>query len=315
MSTPVLHIVRPNQAAPAGSSAAAPLKVSIQASALLQLVESSYHEETTRTTGALLGIRSDDGSEIEVVDSYIVPHQQVGENLTIEGGHHISQYVLSKRTNPDLALLGWFSTSHELDAYTGLFHDFYSRGSSISVHPHPAIHLTIQTRDSENNIIAPKLISYVASPVGASGALAAHLNIEKVGSYAFTPVPNKVVYSTAEKTALSWIKEPTKLALPTGNAVELVTLSQELGSLSGLVDRVLAYTDKVISGEIQGDEKLGRELLSQLSAKPTSVSADALEKLFNHHTQDSLLVEYLASSIRTQLELSAKLTSIVQSEI
>ncbi|ODV97783.1 hypothetical protein PACTADRAFT_36405 [Pachysolen tannophilus NRRL Y-2460] len=317
LEVPELHIVRPNLGALMPSLSMAPISVVIQSPALLQLIESSYSTNSnSRIIGTLLGSRSDDGSEVEVKDCYIVPHEEDGDEVIIKEYQHKALYQLYKKANPKEVILGWFATSPKIDTLTGLIHDFYSNTEGTK--PYPAIHLTVQAFDENSNkIVTPIIGTYVGSEIGATGKLAASLGLEKSGSYFFNPIANRVESDLSEKTALSWVSkasntESRKVQLPMGTSTELQQLATSVNQIDGLIDNISNYVNKVLSGEIKGDDDIGKFLLSNLTSKPSSISKESLEKAFNTHIQDSLMIEYLASSIKSQLELSAKLTNIIQ---
>lgn len=68
-------------------------------------------------------------------------------------------------------------------------------------------------------------------------------------------------------------------------ATELETLELALREVIAMVDRVLEYVQSVTSGKIQGDERVGRQLLGTLSATIEGLEKDKLESLFNSHLQ------------------------------
>lgn len=316
MSAP-LQIVKPNIVAPLGSVSDTPIKVKVQGGALLQLIDTIYQndendESQSRTVGTLLGTRSDDGSSIEVTESYIVPHTEKDDDLTIEEATHVSLYRLHKRSNPDLQVVGWFSTSPEIDTYTGLLHEFYAKGSCAPFQP---ILATLKYRDDETgDIIAPQIDTYISSPVGLpqSSLLARQLQLDTIGSYAFVPVPNEIIYSKNELTTLRYLSESSKkesVSFEVGGIDELTQLSKSVSEVSDLIKILTDYSKRAASGEIEGNDKIGQLLLSNLSYKPSSVDLASLEAEFKKHQDDTLLVQYLASCIKQQLDLSVKLTN------
>ncbi|KAG7881340.1 hypothetical protein KL938_003470 [Ogataea parapolymorpha] len=321
MSSPILHIVKPNVATPSTSAPVGPVKVLIQAPALMQLIDAVYmdnEEDLTksRTIGTLLGTRSDDGSELEVKECYIVPHKEEAEELTIEESHHISTYQLLKRVNPELLIVGWFSTNPVLDSFTGLFQEFYSKGSCF---PHQPIHLTLQTKDDNGDIISPILKTYISSPVGvpANSTLANQIGIDKIGSFAFTPVPNEVIYSKTELTTLKYLNKGVQTesrAVDLLGQDELKQISGSVANVASLLDTLQAYVQKVIKGEIEGDSNVGKRLLETLNTQPSSIDPDQLHTMLQNHADDASLVEYLASCVKQQLDLSAKLTNFMTPE-
>lgn len=92
-----------------------------------------------------------------------------------------------------------------------------------------------------------------------------------------------------------------------------------------MLDRVLAYVQSVLSGEVKGDAAVGRYLMDALGP-----STEDLEKGgFNSHlqvssssaaftgsqmtscaAQDTLTVSYLANLVRSQAEVSARLALV-----
>lgn len=309
--------MRPNLTNAFGSLSTAPVNVTIQSPALFQLLEFTLRsEEETRFIGTLLGTRSDDGSEIEIKDAYIVPHHEEGDEVTIEEYHHRSLYQLHKRANPKDSILGWFSTNPTVDSFTALVHDFYSR-SADGTYPYPAVHLTLSNEVEGELSSIPTINTYIASPVGAIGQTAATLKLDKSSSYLFTPISNKISFDIAETSVLSnasnavFNQEDSQSIELNSSSVDLKLLVDHLNKIDLLIGSTLKYIEKIESKEIKGDEIFGKFLLSNLKTNLNSINLEQLEKTFNSHIQDTLMIEYLASSVKTQLELSAKLTTLI----
>jgi len=66
-------------------------------------------------------------------------------------------------------------------------------------------------------------------------------------------------------------------------------MENSLKSVIEMIDRVLAYVKRVINGEIEGNEKIGKYLLDTLSETSDSAGVDKgqLDTLFNSHLQAS----------------------------
>lgn len=311
-----LHIVRPSALAPAGSLSTGPITVSVQAAALFQLLEFSQRsQDGSRVIGTLLGSRSEDGSEVEVKDAYIVQHREESDEVTIEEQHHKAQYQLYKRSNPKDTILGWFSTKSEIDSLTALLHDFYSRSTETNS-SQPVIHLTLDLENEEGEINSiPSINTYIGSPIGANNAVAAKFNIDKGSSFFFIPTPNQIKFDSQDFSVLNFASkqvydENANAELPK-NSVDLNSLIEHLNKVELLIDSTIKYIERIENDEIKGDEEFGKFLLSNLKNNVNKINLDELEKSFNSHIQDTLMIEYLASSIKTQLELSAKLTSLI----
>jgi translation initiation factor 3 subunit F len=299
-----LHIVRPNLLASSGATTA-PISVTVQAPALFQLLEFALRSQE-RVIGTLVGTRSDDGGEIEIKDAYIVAHTEEDDLLEIEDVQNRAHFNLHKRSNPKDVVLGWFSTTDGIDSFTSLIHDFYSKSEQ-----YPPIHLTLSSTNEIKDV--PTVNTYVATTIGASTGFANILKLDKESNYIFTPIPNKINFDTQEKAVLNYAsravfsENESNTAELQANAVDLQMLAESLNKIDVLIDNTLNYIEQVEQGVIKGNDKFAKLLLSNLN---TNVKSLNLEQAFTSQIQDTLMVEYLASSIKTQLELSAKLAAL-----
>jgi len=64
----------------------------------------------------------------------------------------------------------------------------------------------------------------------------------------------------------------------------------------------------VLDEETEPSNSMGQFLMNALSLAPKVEEAD-IERDFNNHIQDILVVSYLANSIRTQIDLSQRLAT------
>lgn len=64
-------------------------------------------------------------------------------------------------------------------------------------------------------------------------------------------------------------------------------MENSLKSVIEMIDRVLVYVRQVVSGEVEGNEKIGKYLLDTLSETSDSAGVDKgqLDALFNAHLQ------------------------------
>lgn len=85
---------------------------------------------------------------------------------------------------------------------------------------------------------------------------------------------------------------------------DLEVLETAVQNVSSMLDRVLAYVQSVLRGEIKGDPAIGRYLMDTLG---TSVGVGEEVGGFNGSLQDTLMVSYLANLVRSQAEVSARL--------
>lgn len=304
-----MHLVRPTVAAPAAPAAAAPADVLIHNSALfliLEIVSKQILGQNTRIIGTLLGVRSDDGSKVEIRDAFMVPCQETGDSISIEEHKHKTLYLLYKKAHPKESVLGWFDCATQIDALTGLIHDFYSKGADRA-YPFPAIYLNVRYLNGDA-IEFPQLTSYIGAAVGKPG------RVQKIGwktvttntLYIFSPIPHHVGLTTvSEKLALDRL---TQAPTAEGTAKQLSSVSREIFAVQANLDAVLAAIDSRANSD--ADIDMLRTLSNSLLNRPTILSdLDALKHHFQAHNQDIIMIEYLTRAVKEQIELSVRLSA------
>ena len=76
-----------------------------------------------------------------------------------------------------------------------------------------------------------------------------------------------------------------------------------------MIVRVQKYVEE--KGEMcLGDSSVGRELMATLALAPR-VDAGELERMFNSHLQDVLMVVYLSNLVRSQFDVANRLALVV----
>ncbi|KAK6351693.1 hypothetical protein TWF718_004843 [Orbilia javanica] len=312
-----IHLTKP---AAAGSTTASPLQVVICAQALFAILDHSLRRspDQERVIGTLLGVRSEDGSEIEIRNCFAVGHNESQEQVEVDMDYHKQMYNLHLKANPKEVLVGWYATSPELNTFSALIQNFYASNGD-GTHPHPAVHLTVSSNPGKDITCR----TYISSSVGTTADRAAD-------SCLFVPVPYEIKYADTERNALESLS--LGKAAPdrqVSNIVDIHSLEAGIIELLEMVNRVSNYVSQVLVGDyfatpcrkraltycLQAGETppsvaIGQALLNTLNLAP-KVDAPELEKLFNTHLQDVLLVSYLANTIRTQIDLSNKLASAV----
>ncbi|KAI4143142.1 MAG: hypothetical protein LQ340_007102, partial [Diploschistes diacapsis] len=208
-----------------------------------------------------------------------------------------SMLSLHLKANPREILIGWYATSSELNTFSALIQNFYG-GQGDGTFPHPAIHLTIST-DAGKEIEAR---TYISAPVGVTAERAAD-------SAAFIPVPCEIRYGDAEKSGLDIISSAKNSEDRMANVlIDIELLERAVEEVLAMLDRVQRYVESVIEEEVPPSTALGQFLLNTLKLAPATNPED-VEKDFNNHIQDVLVVSYLANTIRTQIDLSNRLAT------
>lgn len=242
-----------------------------------------------RVIGTLLGIRSE--AEVEIRNAFAVPHGESEDpwQIHLDAEHHRRMLDLHQRVRPEEVVLGWYSTSPELNANSALIQDHFSRETA----PHQAIHLTLNTNVAdEKDGLGVK--AYVSSLLGATA---------KPENCTFLSLPTSLLSTAPEQTALRHIANP----VGSQSQTDLMALAASLEHVNAQLERVLGYVRKVLSGEVEGDKAVGRFLSDTIGVVPAGLDDSVLETLFNSHLQDVFMVSYLSKIISAQAEVSTRL--------
>ncbi|KUJ15621.1 Mov34-domain-containing protein [Mollisia scopiformis] len=298
-----LHLARPLAPAVIGvQPTTAPLNVILQPQAVFSILDHAIRRDirdtqSTRVIGALLGIRSEDGMEVEVRNCFAIPHTENEDQVEVDVEYQKNMLALQLKANPREVLLGWYTTSLELNSFSALIQNFFA-SPETGTFPHPAVHLTVSTEAGKE--IDAK--AYISAPVGVNAERAAE-------SCLFIPVPYEIRYGEAEKSGLELIsgaKDSENRAAPVVSDIE--GLERAVDQSIDLLERVSEYVSSVLDEEREPSNALGQFLMNALSLAP-KVDAQDIERDFNNHIQDVLVVSYLANTIRTQIDLSQRLAT------
>lgn len=235
--------------------------------------------------------------EVEVRNCFAIPHTETEEQVEVDVEYQKNMLQLQLRANPREVLLGWYTTSLELNNFSALIQNFFA-SPETGTFPHPAVHLTVATEAGEEI----NARAYISAPVGVNAERAAE-------SCLFIPVPYEIRYGDAEKSGLELVsgaKDSESRAAPVVTDIE--GLERALEHTIDLIERVSEYVSSVLDEEKEPNNALGQFLMNALSLEPKVDLAD-MERDFNNHIQDVLLVSYLTNTIRTQIDLSQRLAT------
>ncbi|KAL6715059.1 hypothetical protein ACLMJK_007320 [Lecanora helva] len=269
------------------------------AAAIFSILDHSLRRnaDQERVIGTLLGVRSEDGQEVEIRNCFAVGHTETQEQVEVDMDYQKQMLALHLKANPKEILVGWYATSAELNTFSALIQNFYG-GQGDGTWPHPAVHLTIST-DAGKEIEAR---TYISAPVGVTAERAAD-------SAAFTPVPHEIRYGEAERSGLDLISGAKDNKDRTANVMtDIESLERAIEEVLGMLERVSKYVEAVIEEETPPSTALGQFLMNALALAP-KVDPEDIERDFNNHIQDVLVVSYLANTIRTQIDLSNRLAT------
>lgn len=207
--------------------------------------------------GTLLGVRSEDGQEVEIRNCFAVGHTETQEQVEVDMDYQKQMLSLHLKANPKEVLVGWYATSAELNTFSALIQNFYG-GQGDGTWPHPAVHLTVST-DAGKEIEAR---TYISAPVGVTAERAAD-------SAAFTPVPHEIRYGETEKSGLELISGAKDNKDRTANVMtDIESLERAIEEVLSMLDRVSKYVEAVIEEETPPSSALGQFLLNALALAP-----------------------------------------------
>ncbi|KAL6907049.1 Mov34 domain-containing protein [Trichoderma evansii] len=297
-----LHLARPLAHTNVGlQTNIAPLTVQIQPQAVLSILDHAVrrdireNSQSTRVIGALVGTRSEDGTEVEVRSCFAIPHTEEEDQVEVDVEYQKNMLALVLKAAPRESLLGWYTTSHELNSFSALIQNFFA-APDTGTFPHPAIHLTISTEPGQDI----ETRCYISAPVAVNAERAAE-------SCLFIQVPHKMLYGDADKSALEAVASARDVESRNAPLVsDIESLGRSIEQTISLLDRVSEWANGVLDEDEEPNNALAQYLMGALSLAP-KVDASQIEHDFNNHIQDVLMVSYLANTIRTQIDLSQRL--------
>ncbi|KAG2209982.1 maintenance of mitochondrial structure and function-domain-containing protein [Mucor mucedo] len=251
----------------------------------------------TKVIGALLGVRSSDGTEVEIRNAFALIHTSEKDEITVDREHYRSMYELHQRVNPEEIILGWYTAGPNLTAACTPVHAFFAE----DVAPFQPIHVTIDT-DALFKTADMGLRAYASAPVGFS---------TKPGDCLFLSVPCEVKYLDAERSGLDMLSSAKTNENRTASLIsDMDHLEIAIAKLQEMLERISKYVDSVVEGGVEPNNAIGRYIMDTVSVVP-KIDSTAFEKMFNSHLQDLLMVVYLANMTRTQLSVAERLQLLV----
>ena len=259
-------------------------RVAVHPATLFTMIDAYVrrNEGQARVIGTLLGTISD--GVIEIKNCFAVPHSESDDQVAVDVVHHQTMAELQKKVNSRERIVGWWSTGTDVSGSDALIHNFYT---NECMNP---IHLILDTDVSQSGSVVKACVSRVLSIDGVQ--LARELQ----------EVPCEVRTSEAERVVGDALLSETVESLPT----ELEGLASSLKNLDQLVGAAREYVDAVLTGKIEGDIGLGRQIADALTAVP-KMSSEDMAKAIRNNQNDILLTTYLSDLIRAQLALSDRL--------
>merc|ERR1712227_1003398 len=246
--------------------------------------------ENHRVIGTLLG--SVDKQSVEVTNCFCVPHKEYAERVEADLKFAEDMFDLNKKVAPQETVVGWFATGNEITSHSALIHDYYARGTK------DPIHLTVDATLNSGKI---NLKAYVFVPIGVPGATSGSM---------FTPVKVEMTASEPELAGLDLLHKTKHSKVRSVEPVpELTKIAEAADKMEMLLDIVIRYVEAVLAGREDADSTVGRALVNLVQSVP-KMDPVKFEAMLNSNLRDLLMVIYLSSLTKTQLQLNEKLSMV-----
>jgi len=246
--------------------------------------------DSHRVIGTLVG--NVDKQSIEVTNCFCIPHKEYEERVEADIVYAQEMFELNKKVAPHEALVGWFATGSDITSHSALIHDYYARETK------DPIHLTLDTTLNSGRV---NMKAYVFVPIGVPGATSGSM---------FTPVKVEMIASEPEVAGLDLLHKTKHSKIRSVEPLpELKKIAEAADKNEMMLDIVIRYVEAVLAGMEEPDTSVGRALVDLVQSVP-KMDPVKFEAMLNSNMRDLLMVIYLSSLTKTQLQLNEKLSMV-----
>jgi len=246
--------------------------------------------DSHRVIGTLVG--SVDKQSIEITNCFCIPHKEYEERVEADIVYAQEMFELNKKVAPHEALVGWFATGSDITSHSALIHDYYARETK------DPIHLTLDTTLNSGRV---NMKAYVFVPIGVPGATSGSM---------FTPVKVEMIAAEPEVAGLDLLHKTKHSKTRSVEPLpELKKIAEAADKNEMMLDIVIRYVEAVLAGEEEPDTSVGRALVDLVQSVP-KMDPVKFEAMLNSNMRDLLMVVYLSSLVKTQLQLNEKLSMV-----
>lgn len=247
-------------------------------------------QDSHRVIGTLVG--NVDKQCVEITNCFCIPHKEYSERVEADIVYAQEMFELNKKVAPHETLVGWFATGSEITSHSALIHDYYARETK------DPIHLTVDTTLTSGRV---NMKAYVFVPIGVPGATSGSM---------FTPVKVEMIASEPELAGLDLLHKTKHSKVRSVEPVpELTKIAEAADKMETMLDIVIKYVESVLAGQEEPDSTVGRALVNLVQSVP-KMDPVKFEAMLNSNLRDLLMVIYLSSLTKTQLQLNEKLSMV-----
>ncbi|ODV89731.1 hypothetical protein CANCADRAFT_32899 [Tortispora caseinolytica NRRL Y-17796] len=306
-----IQLTQPSGTFGAGGSVGIPLTVTVHPQVIFSILDHAIRHEQgqPKVIGTLLGIRSDDGTELEIKTAYGVPYVDSSEEgeFRMDMDYNQHMYTLHQKIQPSEVVIGWYSNFSEMNPLAFLAQGFYGERTR----PFSPVYLSVDARPGQPFSVQ----AYVSSKIGAGSirpVIAEDGSIQPTKTTVFEPVhtilkENSLVDAAGFAQVYEGAKSPSGAAQVISDPKRL---QESIETVLEMVERVKRYVNDVIQGTAPARINVGKYLFAALATKP-KVDPESVEQMITSHLQDVLMTVYLANAVKAQIDLSQKLVSTI----
>nr|XP_016943055.1 eukaryotic translation initiation factor 3 subunit F-2 [Drosophila suzukii] len=275
-------------------------KVLLHPLVLFQIIDAYDRrpKDAKQVMGTILGRNNAKNGHIEITNCFTVLHKEQPDIGRIDLDHAYATDILELNmlTCPQERVLGWFSTGKSVSRSATLLYEYYTRECGEGQPLHLLVDATLKTQR-----LLPRLYCAVeiGVPGGTKGLMFSMLPLEMTSGNS-----EMVALRLMEKQSLHPATKQVGRILP-----ELVQVVEGTKVMQQRLDLVLRYINDVLARKRKPDNLVGRALHDALSSVPV-VDSENFRLMFNANLRDMLMAITLSMMIKTQLQISEKLSSM-----
>lgn len=258
-------------------------------------------QQQTRVIGTLLGHVEELGSRtvVRITNCFPVLHEEPADDQVVLDPNFLTTMFKLHNSVKKEAVVGWYGSGNTISYKSSLIHNAYRE----QMNGEEPVHLTVDT-DLTNDrlgikawtadtISIPEIVQNVLERFEAHKVVITSYDAEKIGVDAL----------------ISGHPNSSKLDAPATLLSEYENLAKAKANLLEKLESVSDYVEKVVNGEIEGDDDVGRSIATALATVP-HMESQPFDAMFTSNVQDLLMVLYLSDITKSQLALSQRISNL-----
>ncbi|XP_020815397.1 eukaryotic translation initiation factor 3 subunit F-2 [Drosophila serrata] len=278
-------------------------KVLVQPLVLFQIIDAYERrpKDANQVIGTLLGRFNNKHGRTEITNCFSVLYKENGGRLDLNLGYATDMLELNQLTFPQERVVGWFSTGKAVSRSATQLHEYYAKECTEGRPLHLLVDAALRGQRLSTRL-------YCAVEMGVPGGTKGLM---------FSMLPLEMASGSAEAVALRLMQKQNSHSTnkQVGHILpELVQVVDATRDLQQRLDLVLRYINDVLARKRRPDNVVGRALHDALTSVPM-VDSDSFRMMFNANVRDMLMAITLSTMIKTQLQISEKLSGMPDQDL